>query len=145
VGRPSAAPRHTVASVSGGRHHLVIHHVARYYFQNLPPHVFPDFSPYCIFLHVFYQLPCNSGVYSLEGCPELINGCQSFRHVADLIAPLRPPMGVPWGAKAPQLERVFMFGGRAPQHREKAPYFRNSGGYSVKVASNRILFNDAPM
>ena len=29
VARPSAAPHHMVGIASGGRHHVVIHHVAR--------------------------------------------------------------------------------------------------------------------
>jgi len=57
VGRPSAALHNKVAAVSGGRHHVVINHVARLYFQPLPPLVFSVFAPYCIFCRLLHQLP----------------------------------------------------------------------------------------
>jgi len=67
VGRPSAAAHHMVVSASGGRHHSVIQHAARWYVQHCPcmyfvllPHItFSDLPPYWFFCRVFEQLPCS--------------------------------------------------------------------------------------
>ena len=36
-------------NTSAAPHHVVIHHVDRWYFQHLPPLVFSVLAPYCIF------------------------------------------------------------------------------------------------
>ena len=48
VGRPLAAPHH-MAAAAGGRQTVLIHHVTRWYFQHLPPHVISVFASYYIF------------------------------------------------------------------------------------------------